>query len=225
MPPLRSRFLAELLGTALLLAIVVGSGIMGAKLADGNDAVALLANALATGAGLVALILTFGATSGAHFNPVVTLTACARRELSLGDAVAYLVAQFGGAAAGVVLAHLMFGRAATSTFLRPRNSTGELLAEVVATAGLLLTIRGTSRTRPDATPFAVAFYIVAAYWFTSSTSFANPAVTVARSLTSTFAGIRGADVGGFVLAQFGGAVVAAILGALLWPSASTKNPS
>ena len=225
MPPLRSRFLAEFLGTASLLAIVVGSGIMGRKLADGNDAVALLANALATGAGLVALILTFGATSGAHFNPVVTLTAWARRELRASDVFAYLVAQFAGAAAGVVLAHQMFGLRATSTFARPRNSSGELIAEVVATAGLLLTIRGTSRARPDATPFAVALYIVAAYWFTSSTSFANPAVTVARSLTTTFAGIRAEDVGGFVLAQLGGALAAAILGALLWPAAAEKNPS
>lgn len=204
---LRQRLAAETIGTALLLAAVVGSGIMGERLAGGNVAIALLANALATGAGLVALILTFGPTSGAHFNPVVSLAASYDGELSASDAMAYCAAQLAGAFAGVALAHAMFGETLFSWSTHAHSGWPQLLSEAVATFGLIATIKTTSRHRPSMTPIAVAAYITSAYWFTASTSFANPAVTLARSLTNTFAGIRAADVPGFVAAQIAGAIL------------------
>ncbi len=203
---LTRRVAAEAVGTALLLAVVVGSGIMAQKLAGGNGAIALLANALATGAGLSVLILALGPVSGAHFNPVVTLGAVNSGNLSGRDAALYLGAQFLGAMAGVALAHGMFELPLYSISSHPRSGSGQWIAEAVATFGLILTIRLVERAGPGAVAAAVGAYIFAAYWFTASTSFANPAVTVARSLTDTFAGIRPQDVPGFVLAQaLGGA--------------------
>jgi glycerol uptake facilitator-like aquaporin len=199
-----ARAIAEAIGTALLLAIVVGSGIMGAKLAAGNDAVALLANTAATGAGLFALITMFGPISGAHFNPVVSLGALIQRALSVKEASLYIVSQFVGAWVGVLAAHAMFGLPLLQTSVRERSTVGECLGEVIATFGLLLTIRLTSRASLAHVAAAVALWITAAYWFTSSTSFANPAVTFARSLTDTFAGIAPNDVLAFVLSQFVG---------------------
>ncbi len=203
------RVASEALGTALLLAAVVGSGIMGEKLAEGNGALALLANTLATGAALVALLLTFGPLSGAHFNPLVTLAAAADREFPWREAPPYLAAQIAGAIAGVASANVMFGEPVFSLSRHAREGPGPLLGEFVATFGLLVVIRGCSRARPAAVPFAVGAYIVAAYWFTSSTSFANPAVTLARSLSDTFTGIRPADAPGFIAAQVAGAAAAA----------------
>lgn len=202
------RALAELLGTALLLATVVGSGIMAERLAGGNTALALLANALATGAGLVAFILALGPVSGAHFNPIVTLVAALRGELEWRDVLPYVGAQIVGALSGVALAHAMFELPLVQSSAHVRASHGELVAELVATFGLLLVIHGCARGQRQATPFAVAAYITAAYWFTSSTSFANPAVTLARSFTDTFSGIRAADVPGFVAAQLAGGALA-----------------
>jgi glycerol uptake facilitator-like aquaporin len=207
---LTRRSAAEGLGTALLLAVVVGSGIMGERLSGGNAAIALLANTVATGAGLVALILAFGAVSGAHFNPVVTLVEAARGALPRREVPVYVAAQGAGAFVGVALAHAMFGLAPFAASQRVRSTPGELLAEVVATFGLLVTIRLGSRARPDAVPFAVGAYITAAYWFTSSTSFANPAVTLARAATDTFAGIRPSDAPSFIAAELAGAVLAGI---------------
>jgi glycerol uptake facilitator-like aquaporin len=205
------RVVAEAIGTALLLAAVVGSGIMGERLSGGNVAIALLSNTLATGAALVALILCFGDISGAHFNPAVTLAAVARRDLSWREGSAYVVAQLGGAAVGVVLANLMFELPAVSISQHVRSGEAQLLSEFVATFGLVMVILGTSRSRSAAVPFAVGAYISAAYWFTASTSFANPAVTLARSLSDTFAGVRPADVPGFLLAQGCGAAVAVLV--------------
>ena len=208
------RVAAEALGTAFLLAIVVGSGIMGEKLAAGNAAVALLANAIATGAGLYTLIAIFAPISGAHFNPVVTLLALSRGALRAADALAYVAAQVAGAVAGVVAAHAMFGLALLQVSAHQRGSAGEALGEVIATFGLLLTI-GLLRRAPVAqVAAAVALWITAAYWFTSSTSFADPAVTFARSLTDTFAGIASNHVPAFVAAQLAGAVAAYV--ALRW---------
>jgi glycerol uptake facilitator-like aquaporin len=208
---LARRLTAEGLGTALLVAVVVGSGIMGERLAGGNDAVALLGNTLATGAALVVLILVFGPVSGAHFNPVVSLSFALQRELRWADFGAYLPVQFAGGIAGTLLAHLMFGEALVQASAHVRTGIGVWTGEIVASFALLATILGCLRTRPDMVPYAVGLVITAGYWFTSSTSFANPAVTVARSLTDTFSGIRPADVAGFIAAQVVGAVLATIL--------------
>ncbi|MFK8251983.1 aquaporin [Ancylobacter terrae] len=212
------RIAAEALGSALLLAAIVGSGIMGAHLAGGNAALALLANALATGAALVVLIWIFGPISGAHFNPAVTLVATLRRALPWRLALAYVVAQLTGAILGVWCAHAMFGEQLLQVSLTPRADPGRILAETVATFGLLGAILGTARFRPDGTAVAVGLYIVAAYWFTASTSFANPSVTLARSLTNSFAGIAPASTPAFILAQMAGALLAAgLFGWLLRP--------
>ncbi len=205
------RIVAELVGTSLLLAVVVGSGIMGERLAGGNAALALLANAIATGGGLVALILVFGPISGAHFNPLVSLALAASRRHAWSDLPGYLLAQFAGAVLGVWMAHAMFGEPLFQLSGKVRSGTALMFSEAVATFGLLLTILGCVRHRPAAVPYAVAAYITAAYWFTASTSFANPAVTVARSLSNTFAGIRPQDVPGFIGAQvLGGALAVAL---------------
>jgi glycerol uptake facilitator-like aquaporin len=206
--PLPRRLLAEGLGTMLLLACVVGSGIMGVQLAQGNDAVALLANAGATAGVLYILIATLGPISGAHFNPAVTIAMALRRELAWREAVGYVLVQVSAAIAGVVLAHAMFGLELIQPGDHVRTGAGIWISEVVATFGLLLTIVLGVRHRPQSVPALVAAYIFAAYWFTASTSFANPAVTLARSLTQTFAGIQPADVGGFMLAQLAGMLLA-----------------
>jgi glycerol uptake facilitator-like aquaporin len=205
------RYVAEAVGTALLLATVVGSGIMAERLAGGNVALALLANTIATGAGLVALILTFAPISGAHFNPVVTVTAAWAGEMSWSEVPGFLLGQVLGAVAGVALAHTMFGVTLLQASTHVRAGLPQLASEFVATFGLLSVISACSRRRPGVTPFAVAAFITSAYWFTASTSFANPAVTIARSLTDTFAGIRPVDVPGFLVAQFAGATAAAVL--------------
>ena len=197
-------FVAEALGTALLLAIVVGSGIMGARLAGGNDAIALLGNTLATGAGLVVLIHVFGPISGAHFNPVVTLAALFARQRTARQALVMLAAQFLGGLIGVWAAHLMFGEPVLQVSAKLRSGGAQVFAEAVATFGLIGTILGTQRARPEFTPVAVGLYITSAYWFTASTSFANPAVTLARSLSDTFAGIAPASVPGFIAGQVAG---------------------
>lgn len=202
---------AEGLGTALLLAVVVGSGIMAERLAGGNAALALLANALATGAGLVALILMFGPISGAHFNPAVTLSAVWQKQLPAAEALFYIAAQIIGAFTGVAAAHLMFGETIFSASEHVRAGPAQWWSEFIATFGLLGVIIGCSRNRPAITPFAVATYITAAYWFTASTSFANPAVTLARAATHTFTGIRSADAPGFILSQLLGALLASLV--------------
>jgi glycerol uptake facilitator-like aquaporin len=199
------RAAAEALGTALLLATVIGSGIMGERLAGGNVAIALLANTFATGAGLVALILTFGPISGAHFNPAVTLADATQGGIAWRDVPAYLAAQFGGAFVGVAVAHVMFNEPTFFASQHERTGVAPWVSEFVATFGLLATIWGCARRRPGLVPFAVGAYITAAYWFTASTSFANPAVTCARAASDTFAGIRPADVPIFVVAQLLGA--------------------
>ncbi|MEO8114438.1 MAG: MIP/aquaporin family protein [Phenylobacterium sp.] len=203
------RLAAEALGTALLLAVVVGSGIMGQRLSGGNDAIALLANALATGAGLVVLITVFGPISGAHFNPAVTLVFALRRELSARIALAYIPAQVAGAVSGVWAAHAMFAEPIWQVSTRLRDGPAQAWSEAVATFGLILTILGALRFRPASTPTAVGLYITAAYWFTASTSFANPAVTLARSLTDSFAGIAPSSAPAFLAAQLAGALAAA----------------
>jgi glycerol uptake facilitator-like aquaporin len=210
---------SEGVGTALLLAAVVGSGIMGERLAGGNVAVALLANTLATGAALVALILTFGPISGAHFNPAVSLADAWQGGLAWSAVPIYVVAQVAGAFAGVAIAHLMFGEPLFSASQHARAGLPQLVSEFVATFGLLAVIWGCVRSRAAAVPFAVAAYITAAYWFTASTSFANPAVTLARSATDTFAGIRPADAPGFIAAQLAGAAAATALFRWLAPAA------
>jgi glycerol uptake facilitator-like aquaporin len=215
---LARRAVAEGVGTALLLATVVGSGIMGERLAGGNVAVALLANSLATGAGLVAFILMLGPISGAHFNPAVTLADAAVGGIRWRDVPAYVLAQIAGAFAGVATAHGMFGEAVFSASRHMRAGGAQLSSEFVATFGLLAVIWGVARRRPMAVPFAVAAYITAAYWFTASTSFANPAVTMARSATDSFAGIRPADAPGFVIAQLLGAAAATLLFRWLVPA-------
>jgi glycerol uptake facilitator-like aquaporin len=204
----KRRVVSEALGTALLLATVVGSGIMGESLAGGNVAIALLANTLATGAGLVALILTFGPVSGAHLNPAVTLAAASQGNVPWRTVPGYVIAQVLGAFAGVAVAHAMFGEPLFSASTHVRSGPAQLLAEFVATFGLLAVIWGTSRAHAASVPFAVGAYITAAYWFTSSTSFANPAVTLARSASNTFAGIRPIDAPGFIVAQLLGAAAA-----------------
>ena len=215
---LQRRVVAEAVGTALLLAAVVGSGIMGERLAGGNVAIALLANTLATAGTLVALILTFGPISGAHFNPAVTLADASQGGLPWRDVPGYVVAQLVGAVAGVVSAHLMFAVAPFQVSEHVRAGGAQVFSEFIATFGLLAVIWSLSKKRPEATPFAVGLYIAGAYWFTASTSFANPAVTMARSLTNTFAGIRPADVGGFVAAQLLGAFAATVLFRWLVPA-------
>jgi glycerol uptake facilitator-like aquaporin len=202
----------------MLLAAIVGSGIMADRLAGGNVAVALLANTIATAAALVALILTFGPISGAHFNPAVSIADATQHGLSWREVPGYVAAQVGGAALGVWIAHLMFGERLFMFSLHARSGPPQMLSEFVATFGLLSVIWGCSRRRSDAVPFAVAAYIAAAYWFTASTSFANPAVTLARALTDTFAGIRPVDVPGFLLAQLAGAATATLLFRWLVPS-------
>lgn len=202
---------SEAIGTAMLLAAVVGSGIMGERLSGGNVAVALLANTLATGAVLVALIMAFGPWSGAHFNPVVTMGTAMRGGMPWRQVPGFIVVQVAGAIAGVAAAHLMFGQPLFAFSLHARSGAAQAFSEVVATFGLLAVIWGVSRTREHDVPFAVGAYITSAYWFTSSTSFANPAVTIARALTNTFAGIRPLDVPMFVAAQVAGATAATIL--------------
>jgi glycerol uptake facilitator-like aquaporin len=205
------RAVAEAIGTAFLLAAVVGSGIMGERLAGGNVAIALLANSIATGAALVALILTLGPISGAHFNPAVTLAEASERGLAWREVPGYLIAQLTGAFAGVAVAHLMFGEPLFSASHHVRAGSAQLLSEFVATFGLISVIRGCARIHSSAVPFAVGSYITAAYWFTSSTSFANPAVTLARSASDTFAGIRAGDAPAFTAAQLAGAAAATVL--------------
>jgi glycerol uptake facilitator-like aquaporin len=212
------RFVAEALGAAFLLAAVVGSGIMGERLAAGNVALALLANTLATGATLVALILAFGPVSGAHFNPVVTLADASQGGLAWRDVPGYLFAQFLGAFAGVAAADLMFGEPVFAISQHARAGPAQLFSEFIATFGLLAVIWGCARLRSSAVPFAVGAYITGAYWFTASTSFANPAVTLARSLTNTFAGIRPVDAPAFIAAQLAGAAAATALFRWLVPS-------
>jgi glycerol uptake facilitator-like aquaporin len=224
-PPLQPfglgrRLAAEALGTGLLLAIVIGSGIMGERLAGGNAAIALLGNTLATGAGLVVLIAVFGPISGAHFNPAVTLVFALRRELSASLAVAYVGVQVAGAALGVFAAHAMFAEPILQVSARLRDGPAQAWSEFVATFGLVATILGTLRFRPQLTPAAVGLYIASAYWFTASTSFANPAVTLARSISNTFAGIAPQSVPAFLASQLAGALAAtAVFGWLLKPRA------
>lgn len=223
-PALLRRLVAEAVGTALLLAAVVGSGIMGERLAGGNVAVALLANTLATGAALVALILTFGPISGAHFNPAVTLADAWLGGVAWSDVLPYVGAQVVGAFAGVAAAHRMFELPLFFASQHARSGSAQVFSEFVATFGLLAVIWGCVRARPDAVPFAVAAYITAAYWFTASTSFANPAVTLARSASDTFAGIRPADAPGFIVAQLLGAVAATALFRWLVPALPAAAP-
>ncbi len=204
------RLAAEALGTGLLLAIVIGSGIMGERLAGGNDAIALLGNTLSTGAGLVVLITIFGPLSGAHFNPAVTLVFALRREIGVGLAAAYVGAQAAGAVIGVWAAHLMFAEPVLQLSTKLRDGPAQAFAEFVATFGLIGAILGSIRFRPDATPMIVGLYITSAYWFTASTSFANPAVTFARALSDTFAGIAPASAPAFIAAQILGAVGASL---------------
>lgn len=205
---LKRRLAAEFLGTALLLATVVGSGIMGERLAAGNEAIALLGNTLSTGAMLVVLILLFGPISGAHFNPVVTLTFALRREIGWRTALAYIPAQLIGAILGVYAAHFMFAEPIMQISSKLRDASGQAFSEFVATFGLVATILGVQHFRAETTPLAVGLYITAAYWFTASTSFANPAVTIARSLSNTFAGIAPSSAPAFISAQVLGAVAA-----------------
>jgi glycerol uptake facilitator-like aquaporin len=205
------QLVAEGVGTAFLLAIVVGSGIMGERLAGGNVAITLLVDSVATGGGLAALILAFGPVSGAHFNPALTIADAWQGGLPWRDVPGYIVAQTAGAFAGVAAAHLMFGEPLFAASAHARAGGAQLFSEFVATFGLLAVIWGCVRKRSSAVPFAVAAYITAAYWFTASTSFANPAVTMARSFTDTFAGIRPQDAPGFMVAQFAGAAAATAL--------------
>ncbi len=210
---------AEAMGTAFLLAIVVGSGIMGDALSGGSTGLALLANALATGAGLTVLILVFGPVSGAHFNPAVSLYFMLRGDLAIPRGAAYMASQILGGIAGVVIAHLMFDQSPLQVSTTVRGGPAQWVAEVVATFGLLLTIVGTlAARREDAVGVAVGLYISAAYWFTASTSFANPAVTIARAFTDTFAGIHPSGVAGFIVAQVVGAVLMAVYARWQWPA-------
>ena len=215
---LARRLAAEAVGTMMLLAAVVGSGIMGERLSGGNVAIALLANTIATGAALVALILTFGPISGAHFNPAVTLADASQGGLAWREVPHYIIAQVVGAFAGVASAHVMFGLPLFFASKHDRSGSAQLFSEFIATFGLLAVIWGCVRLRSSAVPFAVAAYIMAAYWFTSSTSFANPAVTLARSVSDTFVGIRPVDAPGFIVAQFAGAMAATMLFRWLVPT-------
>jgi glycerol uptake facilitator-like aquaporin len=219
---LARRLVAEGLGTALLLAVVIGSGIMAERLAGGNVAIALLANTIATGAGLLALILMFGTISGAHFNPVVTLSEAWQKNLPAADILPYLAVQVAGAFAGVAAAHAMFGEPLYFASEHVRTGASQWWSECVATFGLIGVIIGCTRSRPGMTPLAVAAYITAAYWFTASTSFANPAVTLARAASDTFAGIRPVDTPGFILAQLAGAAAATLLFTWLYRAPPAK---
>lgn len=219
------RLAAEAAGTALLLATVVGSGIMGERLADGNAALALLGNTLPTGAILVVLILVFGPVSGAHFNPAVTAAFALRREIAPRDALLYLAAQIAGGLAGMLAAHVMFEEPLFQVSAHGRSGPAQWFSEAVATFGLVAAILGTLRWRPEAVPYAVGLFITAGYWFTASTSFANPAVTIARSFTNTFSGIAPAHAPAFIAAQFAGAVLATGLFAwLLSPAGPRPAP-
>ena len=215
------RAVAELIATALLLAVVVGSGIMGERLAAGNTAIALLANSLATGCGLAALIVTFAPVSGAHMNPIVTLALAMRGDHAWREVPAYLAAQFAGAIAGVWTAHAMFAMPILEVSTKARGGVPLMLSEAVATFGLLIVVLRGARHRPDAVPWTVACYITAAYWFTASTSFANPAVALARAMTESFAGIEPSNVPGFVAAEIVGAILA-LLADRFFASASTR---
>lgn len=219
---LARRVASECLGTAMLLAAVVGSGIMGERLAAGNLAIALLANTIATAAALVALILTFGPISGAHFNPAVTLADASQGGIPWRDVPVYIAAQVTGGFAGVAIANLMFQQPAFFASRHARSGSAQLLSEFVATFGLLSVIWGCARFRSSTVPFAVGAYIAAAYWFTASTSFANPAVTLARAASDTFAGIRPSDVPGFTIMQLAGAGAATALFRWLVPSLPDK---
>jgi glycerol uptake facilitator-like aquaporin len=221
-PTLLRRSVCEFLGTGFLVAAVVGSGIMGEKLAAGNVAIALLANTIVTGAALVALILTFGPISGAHFNPAVTFVDAMEKGVSWMDAACYLPAQCLGGIAGAIAAHLMFQLPVISVSHHARAGSAQVFSEFIATFGLLSVIWGCSRVRSEMVAFAVGAYITAAYWFTASTSFANPAVTIARSLSDTFAGIRPGDVPWFIVAQFLGAIAATILFRWLVPNLNAR---
>jgi glycerol uptake facilitator-like aquaporin len=221
---LARRLASEFLGTGFLLATVVGSGIMGERLAAGNAAIALLANSLATGAALVALILAFGPVSGAHFNPVVTLALARRREAAWREVPLYMLAQLLGAVLGVWASHYIFELPVFMTSRHIRTGFSQWTSESIATFGLLAVIFGCAKARPSAVPYAVGGYITAAYWFTSSTSFANPVVTVARCLTDTFSGIRPQDVAGFVTAQVVGAVIATAIFDWFSPLTKKKAP-
>ena len=220
----RARYCAEFIGTAFLLMVVVGSGIMAERLCGGNTGLALLCNAIATGAALVALILTFGSISGAHFNPAVTVADATQLGIAWSDVPGYLLAQVAGAFVGVACSHLMFGLPLFSLSRHPRSGASEMFAEFIATLGLLSVIWGCSRLRSPLVPFAVGAYITAGYWFTSSTSFANPAVTLARAASDTFAGIRPADTPGFIVAQAAGAAAATALFKWLVPSLAEVAP-
>ena len=210
-PNLFKRATAEFLGTAFLLAVVVGSGIMGERLANGNEAVALLANSLATGTGLVFLILTFAPISGAHFNPVVTLSGFLQKNISAHEILIYLLMQICGAFAGTAMANVMFELPVFFASHNNRTGSAQVFSEFLATFGLLAVILSVVKFRVSVAPFAVAAYITSAYWFTSSTSFANPAVTLARTMTDTFTGIRAVDAPPFIIAQFAGAIAAVFL--------------
>jgi glycerol uptake facilitator-like aquaporin len=214
---------SEATGTAFLLSTVIGSGIMGERLCGGNVAIALLANTLATGAALVALILTFGPISGAHFNPAVTLADASQGGVQWREVPAYIAAQIIGAFLGVAAAHLMFSEPLFSVSNHTRSGSAQMFSEFVATFGLLSVIWGVTRRRADAAPYAVGAYITAAYWFTASTSFANPAVTLARAFSNTFAGIRPVDAPGFILAQLIGAAAATLLFRRLAPALPEKD--
>lgn len=219
------KLAAEALGTALLLAVVVGSGIMGETLAGGNDAIALLGNTIATGAGLYVLITIFGPVSGAHFNPAVTAAFLLRREITPGMAAAFIGVQIVGGVLGVLVTHAMFDVAILQESIKARAGTGQALGEAVATFGLVLTILGCVRFRPESVAMAVGLYITAGYWFTSSTSFANPAVTIARTMTDTFAGIRPVDAPWFILAQFSASALAVGLAAWLFSPRDGAEPA
>jgi glycerol uptake facilitator-like aquaporin len=224
MKTLAQRLTAEFVGTLFLVAAVVGSGIMGERLSAGNVAIALLANTIATGAALVALILTFGPVSGAHMNPAVTLADAIEHGIAWREVPAYIAAQCLGGIAGAVVAHLMFGLRWYSFSSHVRHGNAQIFSEFVATFGLLSVIWGCSRVRSSVVPFAVGCYITAAYWFTASTSFANPAVTIARSFSDTFAGIRPADAPLFILAQLAGALAATLLFRWLVPGLPAQAP-
>ena len=224
-PLLARRLAAEGVGSFFLFATVIGSGIMAENLSRGNDAVALLGNTIATGAMLFVLITMLGPVSGAHMNPAVSLVAASRRELSWPDAICYIIVQIGFGILGAWAAHLMFDLPTLQLSVRARTGLGQWTGEAIATFGLILTILGTARHRPAAVPASVALYIVAAYWFTSSTSFANPAITIARSLSNSFAGIAPHDVPPFVIAQLLGAACGAILARVLFDRGSGNLPS
>jgi glycerol uptake facilitator-like aquaporin len=215
------KMAAEAIGTMLLLTAVVGSGIMGDRLSGGNPALALLANSIATGAALIAIILAFGGISGAHLNPVVTLASASQRRMELGEAGGYVLAQLAGAFTGVAAAHAMFNEPLFAFSTHVRAGTTQMFSEFLATFGLLSVIWGCSRYHARMVPFAVGAYIAGAYWFTSSTSFANPAVTAARAFTNTFSGIRPADAPAFVVAQIVGAFAATVFWS--WLFAGSKG--